>query len=234
MLSRFKYIGLSALIALTSGLTPPAADNGRAIDDSNHAYLALGDSYTIGESVPGSDRYPEQAVRLVRDAHVDCADPEIIATTGWTTADLLEGIYRKATPQPPYELVTLLIGVNNEYQGRSLEEYRQQFTMLLQQSILLAGHRPSHVIVLSIPDYSVTPFAHGGNTSQIASRIDAFNAINFQLSTDYKVNYVDVTGESRKAATDLSLIASDGLHFSGKEYGIWASLLEPVMKGVLK
>lgn len=253
---KVRNIGLLSLIAFTWGLTPaasciksggmpeppaslpvnpapPAADS-LATDSSTHSYLALGDSYTIGQSVSVTDRYPVQAAGLIRAAHVNCADPEIIATTGWTTANLLDAIYQKAVPVPPYDIVTLLIGVNNQYQGGSQAEYKQQFISLVQQSIQLAGNRPACVLVLSIPDYSVTPFARGSNTALIAAQIDSFNAINLQVSMEYKINYLDVTGESRKAATDPSLIASDGLHFSGKEYGIWASLMEPVIKGMLK
>ncbi len=231
---------------LTAAMTPPpdpslpATPAGTVTDTTDLSYLALGDSYTIGQSVDIPDRYPAQAVKLLKSAHLDCQSPEIIATTGWTTADLLNALaiapptLSTARPAHPYSLVTLLIGVNNQYQGRSQSEYRDQFSSLLQQSISLAGNQASHVIVLSIPDYSVTPFAHGHNTALIAAQIDSFNAINSKLSLDYQVHYLDITAESRKAAADGSLIASDGLHFSGKEYAIWAEMLEPVMKGILK
>ena len=223
-----KTILLMGAICLLGG-SAPVVEN-----DTSRSYLALGDSYTIGESVEVQDRYPVQAAQLLRSCdHVNCKDPDIIATTGWTTADLLNAI-NNAGPLPVYDAVTLLIGVNNQYQGRSESEYRIQFTALIQRSITLAGNRPSHVLVLSIPDYSVTPFARGANTALIASRIDSFNTINLQVAVQYKVNYIDVTAESRKAANDPSLMAADGLHFSGKEYGIWARLMEPAMKGMLK
>jgi lysophospholipase L1-like esterase len=202
--------------------------------DSGRSYLALGDSYTIGESVDAPARYPFQAVQLLRSSdHLNCKVPDIIAATGWTTANLLNAI-SAASPPHIYNIVTLLIGVNNQFQGGSQTQYRDEFTLLLQQSIALAGNQPSHVVVLSIPDYSVTPFARGRNTSLISSQIDSFNTINRGVSMSYKVNYLDVTAESRKAANDPSLIADDGLHFSGKEYGIWASLMEPVIRGFLK
>jgi lysophospholipase L1-like esterase len=205
-----------------------------SVDDSAWSYLALGDSYTIGQSVGVADRYPVQAVQLLRaSGHQGTKDPDIIATTGWTTGDLLNAL-ENTHPAPVYNIVTLLIGVNNQFQGRSQSEYKEQFTALLQQSIVLAGDKPSHVIVLSIPDYSVTPFARGSNTNFIASQIDSFNRINQAVSMNYKVNYVDVTAESRKAAYDPSLLADDGLHFSGKEYGIWARLMGPVLEGILK
>jgi len=202
--------------------------------DSGRSYLALGDSYTIGESVEVSDRYPVQAAQLLRSLdHLNCKAPDIIATTGWTTGNLLNAL-STANPPHTYNMVTLLIGVNNQFQGGSQSGYGDQFTTLLQQSIVLAGNKPSHVLVLSIPDYSVTPFARGRNTLLIASQIDSFNAINYRVSMNYKVNYLDVTAESRKAADDPTLVADDGLHFSGKEYGIWAHLMEPVMKSMLK
>jgi lysophospholipase L1-like esterase len=210
-------------------LSPASPEN-----DSVRSYLALGDSYTIGESVAEADRYPVQAVQMLRGTdHINCVAPDIIATTGWTTGNLLNAL-GNVNPAHTYQMVTLLIGVNNQFQGGSQTEYKDQFTLLVQQSIALAGNRPSHVLVLSIPDYSVTPFARGRNTAYIASQIDSFNMINNRVSLHFKVNYVDVTAESRKAATDLSLVAADGLHFSGKEYGIWARLMEPILKGMLK
>jgi lysophospholipase L1-like esterase len=197
-------------------------------------YLALGDSYTIGESVDPADRYPVQAVRLLNGIdHLSCQEPDIIAVTGWTTGNLLDAVL-PLKPAAPYRMVSLLIGVNNQYQGRSQAEYRDQFVLLLQKSILLAGNDPSHVLVLSIPDYSVTPFGRTGDTSMIAAQIDSFNRINRCVAADYKVHYIDVTAESRKATLDPSLIAADGLHFSGKEYGRWARLMEPWLKEMLR
>jgi lysophospholipase L1-like esterase len=197
----------------------------------NPSYLALGDSYTIGESVDSNDRYPVQALHQIDPG----GRPDIIATTGWTTANLLDAL-DAAKPAAGYQAVSLLIGVNNQYQGRSQAEYREQFITLLKTSIQLAGDRPSHVLVLSIPDYSVTPFARNRNFSPqyIAAQIDSFNAINNRIAAAYSVNYLDVTAESRKAATDPSLIAADGLHFSGKEYAIWARLMEPYLKEMLR
>jgi len=252
MLFKARNIGMILLTGLIWGLTsqascnkskerflppPPTpgvpASQPATPSDTTISYLALGDSYTIGESVSLKDRYPVQAVRLLQDARYSCLDPEIIATTGWTTASLLNAL-NNPTSRRSYDLVSLLIGVNNQFQGHSQEEYRDQFANLLRQSIQLAGNQPSHVLVLSIPDYSVTPFAHRTNTALIAAQIDSFNRINYELSQQYKVTYLDITGESRKAAGDLSLIASDGLHFSGKEYAIWAEKMLPLLKEILK
>ena len=198
-------------------------------------WLALGDSYTIGESVSASERYPAQAVRRLETNHIHFKDPKIIATTGWTTADLLSAI-QKQELSATYDIVSLLIGVNNQYQQKTDSEYREQFAELLQKSIQFSGNRPSHVIVLSIPDYSVTPLVHDRDRASIAKQIESFNLINKTLSGVYHVNYLDITEESRKAGGDLSFIAEDGLHFSGKEYAIWADSLVALIEraGLLK
>ncbi len=204
-------------------------------DTSVKTYLALGDSYTIGESVPTSERYPVQTVGILNASKLNFQQPDIIAKTGWTTADLQNAINNYHFTKSSYAIVTLLIGVNNQYHGRTQSEYKEQFTELLIKSIALAGGKASHVVVLSIPDYSVTPFAGWrADKTLIASEIDSFNMINKQISGDYQVNYIDITGESRKAATDLSLIASDGLHYSGKEYTIWATLLAQQIEKILR
>jgi lysophospholipase L1-like esterase len=197
--------------------------------------LALGDSYTIGQSVDETDRYPIQLVKkLCTNDRICFEKPEIIATTGWTTANLLDALSSE-NPAGPYQAVTLLIGVNNQFQGRPPQEYKTQFAALLQLAITLAGNQPSHVLVLSIPDYSVTPFGRSAHDpATIAAQIDSFNVINQDLATDNKVKWLDLTAESRKAATDPTLIAADGLHFSGKEYEIWARLMEPVIAGIVR
>lgn len=199
------------------------------VDTALKRYLALGDSYTIGQSVKVYERYPVQAVEKLRLAGYQVAEAEIIATSGWTTANLLDAV-AGIVAAPSYDMVTLLIGVNNQYQGGSLDEYRLQFAFLLQKAIQFAGDRPKRVVVLSIPDYSVTPFANTADKEKIAREINAFNVINKNISESFHVNYLNVTEESRKAANDHSLIAYDDLHFSGKEYSIWTSLLVPVMK----
>lgn len=210
-------------------------DSAKMVADSAYAtsYLALGDSYTIGQSVPHKERYPFQTVDLLTRAGYNMKSAEIIATSGWTTEDLMTAIKDRQL-NTTYDLVSLLIGVNNQYQRRSLTEYRAQFTYLLKRSIKLAGNRPTRVFVISIPDYSVTPFARNSDRNQIAHEIDMFNRENKRIAALYKVNYLNVTPESRKAATDKSLIAYDDLHFSGKEYSIWASMLAPMITKVLR
>ena len=202
-------------------------------DSSYNTYLALGDSYTIGQSVPVTERFPIQAKNFLQMAGKKMAEPEIIATTGWTTTDLKNAIMARS-PSGPYHLVSLLIGVNDQYQFHDTTGYRQRFTGLLSTAIQLAGNKPSHVFVLSIPDYSVTPFAASSDTAQIRKEIDQFNAINKEVTAGYNCNYLDITPSTREAKNDLSLLASDGLHPSGKEYKKWAERLAQIMKPVLQ
>jgi lysophospholipase L1-like esterase len=191
-------------------------------------YLALGDSYTIGESVPSEKNFPNQTVALLRKEKIDIEDPSIIATTGWTTDELQDQLSRVRL-RVPFDFVTLLIGVNNQYRGRSTEEYATQFTELLEQAIGYAGGNANHVIVLSIPDWSVTPFAKTKNRKKIKKEIDAFNAINEKISKQYKVHYIHITTFTREAANDKTLLADDGLHPSEKEYARWAEKLKEIM-----
>jgi lysophospholipase L1-like esterase len=192
-------------------------------------YLALGDSYTIGESVAEAARWPVQLVARLRAGSVPLAEPQIVAQTGWTTDELMAGI-ETAEPHGPFDLVSLLIGVNNQYRGRSQAEYRQQFATLLQQAVSFARDQPHRVIVLSIPDWSVTPFAAGRDRDQIAAEIDAFNAINRIETERLGAHYVDITPTSRQAQTNPELTAEDGLHPSGQMYAAWVELVLPVAR----
>ena len=180
-------------------------------------YLALGDSYTIGESVSAEERFPLQLARELK-----IGEPQIIAKTGWTT-DELNAAIDAAEPQGPFELVTLLIGVNNQYRGRSADEYRTQFVGLLKRAIGFAGGNAKHVIVVSIPDWGVTPFAEGRDRAKIAREIDQFNAINREEAARAGAKWVDITPVSRR--NDPSLVAGDGLHPSGKQYSEWVKAI---------
>ena len=195
---------------------------------SNTRYLALGDSYTIGESVREADRWPNQLARAI-----GIAQPEIIAKTGWTTDELSAAI-DKADPKGPYDLVTLLIGVNNQYRGRDAEQYRKEFVALLNRSIAFAGGNASHVVVVSIPDWGVTPFAANRDRAKIGSEIDHFNAINREETLKAKAHYADITPISRRAASEADLVAADGLHPSGKMYTAWLTMITPEAKRALK
>ena len=189
-------------------------------------FLALGDSYTIGESVDAAERWPVQLAKRLRDKGVSMEDPLIIATTGWTTDELATGIAQR-NPQGPFDLVSLLIGVNNQYRGRDLPEYRQEFVSLLEQAIALAGGQPQRVIVLSIPDWGVTPFAANRHRETVSGEINAFNAVNAEEAARVGARYVDITPISRQGAADPDLLAGDGLHPSGKMYTAWTELVLP-------
>jgi lysophospholipase L1-like esterase len=189
-------------------------------------FLALGDSYTIGEGVAAADRWPVQLAALLREQGQDFAEPQIIARTGWTTDELSDAI-DAADPRGPYDLVSLLIGVNNQYRGRGTEEYRAEFAGLLQRAIGFAGGDASRVIVLSIPDWGATPFAEGRSRANIAAEIDVFNAINRQETERLGARYVDITPQSRTAGSNPAFLAPDGLHYSGLTYAEWARLALP-------
>jgi len=195
-------------------------------------FLALGDSYTIGESVAVADRWPNQLAHQLRKSGIVTADPEIIAKTGWTTDELSTAI-DAAKPHGPYALVTLLIGVNNQYRGRDAEQYRKEFAALLHRAIAFAGGDPKRVVVVSIPDWGVTPFAADRDRAKIAAEIDRFNAINAEETKRAGARYADITPVSRHAATDASLVAPDGLHPSAKMYASWVSVIEPQARAVL-
>lgn len=199
-----------------------------------YSILALGDSYTIGESVDEADRFPNQTVLFLHSKGVYFDKPVIIATTGWTTDELMQAIRNSNLLQGTFDFVTLLIGVNNQYRGRSAEEYRKEFVELLTMATRFSGDQVKHVIVLSIPDWGVMPFAEGRDRKKIAEEIDFFNAINKEESLKLGVNYIDITPISRKALNDPSLIAPDGLHPSAKMYAEWARLVEQVIAINLK
>jgi lysophospholipase L1-like esterase len=189
-------------------------------------FLALGDSYSIGESVEVGDRWPVQLAAALRGQGLAVAEPEIIAQTGWTTDELLAGIGEQE-PNGPFDLVSLLIGVNNQYRGGSLDEYRSEFRSLLQRAIAFAGGEPDRVIVLSIPDWGVTPFAASRDPARIAAEIDRFNEVKREEAESAGTRYVDVTPISRQAISDRDLVAADGLHPSAKMYEAWVRLVLP-------
>lgn len=195
-------------------------------------YLALGDSYTIGESVDESMRWPNQLAGLLNQEGYR-TEVTIIARTGWTTEELWEGIQAREV-QPPYDLVSLLIGVNNQYREGDIEEYREGFIFLLDKSIEYAGGDANRVFVLSIPDWGVTPFAGSRDSKQIAAEIDQFNAVNRGETEKAGAHYIDITLISRDAVNNPTLIAEDGLHPSGTMYAGWAELSLPVVLEILR
>ena len=184
-------------------------------------YLALGDSYTIGEQVPYTGNFPNQTVALLRKQNIELSDPVIIATTGWTTDELLAAIREKALNET-FSFVSLLIGVNNQYRGRTVENYQDEFIQLLTQAIHFANGHSDKVFVLSIPDWGVTPFAEGKDRAQIAVEIDAYNAAAKTITLSHKCHFIDITDSTRANGTKEDFLAEDKLHPSAKEYAVWA------------
>ena len=196
-------------------------------------YLALGDSYTIGQSVREADRFPSQTVQLLRAQNISIRDAVYIATTGWTTKDLLTAL-NSQQPEKIFDIVSLLIGVNDQFEQSGTTGYGERFSALLNIAVDLAGGRKSRVFVLSIPDYSVTPFVPEKEKALVSMQIEQFNAINKEITLQNNITYIDITPSTRQAATDASLIANDGLHPSAKEYAVWANILAPLIKKALQ
>ncbi|MBN1388052.1 MAG: SGNH/GDSL hydrolase family protein [Bacteroidales bacterium] len=231
-----KIIGI--IVLLFSTITSTCYDTNNTDDemketDREVTYLALGDSYTIGESVDLTMRWPVQLADRLREDSIYIADPDIIARTGWTTDELMNGI-ESVNPGNDYDLVSLLIGVNNQYQGRDIYNFRDELVELISIAITCANNEADNVIVLSIPDWGVMPFASGRDKDQIAEEIDAFNDVVKQECNYAGVEFFDITEISRRAAYDASLVASDGLHPSGKMYGLWVEKIYSHVYELLK
>ena len=198
------------------------------------SYLALGDSYTIGEGIDAAGRWPVQLAAALRATGIDLADPRIVATTGWTTDELWTAM-DAAEPLGEWDFVSLLIGVNNQYRGRGVDDYVGEFHRLLRRAIALAGDCVDRVLVLSIPDWSVTPFAFasGRDREAIAADLDAYNAAARDLCEAHGVAFVDITGISRDRGGTAEMLADDGLHPSASQYARWAGAALPVAMGLL-
>jgi lysophospholipase L1-like esterase len=194
--------------------------------------LALGDSYTIGQGLAEDARWPTQLTARLREQNIAIGAPELIAKNGWTTDDLAQAL-DLLQPRGPYDLVTLLIGVNDQYGGRAVEDYRPKFRALLQRAIELAGGRAAHVLVVSIPDWSVTPFATRFDPAEIEAEITRYNAVNREETQRAGARYIDITPSSRTASGDDTLLADDGLHPSAKMYDAWVQLILPAARSAL-
>lgn len=189
-------------------------------------YLALGDSYTIGEAVRAEENFPNQVCNIATLDHIQM-EVRIIAKTGWTTDELTDGIAQSGAEKPllpVYDFVTLLIGVNNQYRERSVTDYGEEFQDLLKIAINYSGNKNPHVVVLSIPDWGVTPFAEGRDRKRIAIEIDEYNNTAKTIALKNNCQYIDITAWTREASKDISLLTDDGLHPSGKEYRRWAEI----------
>lgn len=206
--------------------------NMRGYTKEGKRFLSLGDSYTIGEAVSESERFPYLIFsRLLADGF-NVKEPVIIAKTGWTTDELEEAI-NKADLKEKFDMVTLLIGVNNQYRGRSSENYREEFRKLLVKAMEFTGGKPERVLVISIPDWGVTPFAEGKDRDKISQEIDLLNSINQEETEKVGALYAYITDLSRLASEDTGLIASDGLHPSGKMYLKWVDSFYPLIKKII-
>ena len=190
--------------------------------------LALGDSYTIGERVGKLENWPAQLVRRLRVAGRAAAEPEVVASTGWDTGDLTRAV-TTASPQGPFDLVTLLIGVNNQFRDGTVEEFEAELAWLAETAIGFAGGDADRVIMISIPDWGVTPFAEGAPRAEIAEAIDRFNDVIRNRARETGTRFIDITGISRRAASEPELIASDGLHPSAQMYAEWVEIIFPVV-----
>lgn len=233
-------ISLAVILLLSGSLVYyflPNGPNLLGLDSSDedkeptyYSFLALGDSYTIGEAVNESERWPVQLVNRMDAENIFFDDPQIIARTGWTTDQLKEGIRlqdRGGNIQAPYDLVSLLIGVNNQFRGYRISTFEKDFEFLVQEAIAYAGDNTSRVIVVSIPDYTATPVGDFYDRGNVSGQIDEYNLVKRNISETYNLAYFDITGISREAEYNEDLIAGDGLHPSGLMYSRWVDLIAP-------
>jgi lysophospholipase L1-like esterase len=218
--------GISLLFIFTTAMD-------LTIEKQSISYLALGDSYTIGEQVLATETFPHHTKGLLAEKGIALSPTTVIAKTGWTT-DELQAAIKAAALKQEFDFVTLLIGVNNQYRGRTVSNYAIEFEKLLNQAILFTANKTDHVIVLSIPDWGVTPYASGKDREQISKEINKYNQANREIAMRLGVHYLDITPSTRKAAEDPALLAVDGLHPSGKLYAIWARQVAEIMEKELK
>jgi lysophospholipase L1-like esterase len=196
-------------------------------------FLALGNSYTIGTGVPAADSWPQQLSASIKETGLNLQDPLVIARNGWTSGDVLHAVEKRSL-QGPFHLASLQIGVNDHYDGVSREDYQTNLKKILDTLLPLTAGGPTHLLLLSIPDWSVTPFAQGRDRARIAGEINRFNEINHRLAETIGAHYLDITPLSRKAGEDHTLLAEDGLHPSGDMYQMWVKALLPVVLNILK
>lgn len=201
-------------------------------DRETQTFLALGDSYTIGEGVSKDRNWPNQLIYRLNSVGFALDPPTIIATTGWTT-DELSGAISQGKFDSAYDLVSLLIGVNNQYRGYPIDQYRTEFVQLLARALAFAGTNKKRVFVVSIPDYGVTPFGKTKDPTKISEELEEYNRIAQQICLEMKIKFINITTVSRQAGGDPELTAPDHLHPSAKMYGLWVEAIFPVVKELL-
>ncbi len=220
-------------------LSPDPVDDNKALEETdptpsgNLTYVALGDSYTIGTSVAYQDNYPSQLSAALEGELKRPISLKIIAKNGWRTDNLLESLKTEQL-EPNYDLVTLLIGVNNQYQGEPLKKYEKEFTQLLQQALELANQKTERVFVISIPDWGFTPYGSGWDQQKISQEIDAYNSFAKETAEKEGVTFIEVTDITRKGLDDMELVALDGLHPSKKAYKLFVERMLPIITSSLK
>ncbi len=232
-MSPLRFIStLVVSIFFLGSCTQSAEKEQSSLSGESIQYLALGDSYTIGESVSEPERWPNQLADSLRKSEYSFSEVNIIATTGWTTAELQEGI-EEASPSSDYDLVSLLIGVNNQYRGYELDIYRSEFEELLEQAIDFARGDTNKVFVVSIPNYGVTPFGQSRGEDQIRQELLLYDAIADSIASEYGIPFVNISPISEWAKDDPTLIAEDQLHPSGKMYTLWVEEMLPTVREIL-
>ncbi|WP_235296508.1 SGNH/GDSL hydrolase family protein [Portibacter marinus] len=233
-----KILLFLALLAGCNGLTDTNEKDGNEELAEEEVitlnYLALGDSYTIGESVSETERFPYQLIHSEFSKPHDIGNYKIIARTGWTTRDLLDAMDKEVLEAGQWDFITLLIGVNNQYQGKPFSQYEKEFNELMDRAIALLEGDASRLIVVSIPDYSVTPFAASRDPEKIATELKRYNDYNEKIAKERDAQYVYITDLTQDAKDDLSLLAEDQLHPSGKNYGQWVERMVPKVEGVIE
>lgn len=231
-----KALILGLLMLVLAAFNPMNNTHSPSHDNQPLRYLAIGDSYTIGEGVEEMDNYPNQLTQLLNDQGLSVDPPKIIAKTGWTTDELAQGIKAAAIEGNTYDFVTLLIGVNNQYRRRSVANYEDEFRDLLTQAITFAKGDEEKVIVVSIPDWGVTPFGlnSGRDLVENAQAIDTFNASKKSICEDLGVHYIDITEEYRVIGGQEEMLVSDQLHPSALVYQRWAQKISEILINRLK
>lgn len=215
-MSKFLVLAILAVFCISCNVVREAPN----ATQMNYTFLALGDSYTVGEGVPEDERWPVQLRERLLERGYKVAPPKIVAKTGWTARDLLRGIEDEVNVQRDFDLVSILIGVNNQYQGRPLDEYEDELREIFRKAVFHSKTLEKGVFALSIPDYGVTPHSNS-NAEEIRLEIDAFNAVYRRIAEEFEVDFYNITTISREAAGNPELVADDNLHPSGLMYRLW-------------
>lgn len=216
------------LLLILMGCKEKSPKNIKVVEEAPLRYLALGDSYTIGESVAPGERWPVQLTERLRADGLEIRDPRIIATTGWTTRDLLAAMDAQLVNEK-FDLVSVSIGVNNQFQGRSIDEYREELYEIFKRAITHSENGVDGIFAVSIPDYGVSPFG-AERAEEIGRELEEFNKVFKEVASEFNIEFFNITPTSREAANNPHLITHDELHPSGEMYKAWVDLFYPEVK----